>query len=286
MSTVEEILDKKGIYYVPKGKDILVSCFNPEHDDSNPSLRIDRETGLYHCLSCGYKGNLLTQLRVPNAIRNEKIRSVLEVITELRSVKGCEYPIDMDTTILETYRGISIETLLKFKAFRSEKEFPDRLVIPIEDSSGLLLGMIGRYEQTDVSPKYLMKPKNISAPLFPNPKLCSLEQGVLCLVEGLFDVINLHNYGMENVAATLGTKQLTRDNIYDKLLPYTSSGITKIIIIFDPDKSGRESADKLKKLIDYNTDLVCKVYNLPGGKDPGSLNKEEVNMLKRIISDL
>lgn len=280
MSEVETILEKKNIYYVPKGKDLLVKCFNPEHDDSNPSLRIDRETGLYNCLSCGYKGNLLKDLRVPTAITSEKIRNINKTIQDIRTEKGCEYPFDMDTTILSPYRGISVNTLVKFGAFRSETDFPDRLVIPVIDSQGILTCMIGRYERTNVSPKYLMKPKDVSSPLFPAPALCDLSNGTLCLVEGLFDVINLHNYGMENVVATLGTKQLTRENIYDKLLPYTSCGITKIVIVFDPDKSGRDAADKLKKLIDYNTDLVCKVYELSGDKDPGSLNEAEVTRLK------
>lgn len=283
MSKVEEILDKKGIYYVPKGKDVLVTCFNPEHDDSHPSLRIDRETGLYHCLSCGYRGNLLNQLRQPTARYEEKVLNIKNIIRELRSIKGISYPSDMNTNITESYRGISIDTLNKFTAFRSETEFPDRLVIPIIDSSGLPIAMVGRYENTSVSPKYLMKPKNIKSPLFPSNNLCDFSSGVMILVEGLFDAINLHDKGMTNTVATLGTSQISRDNVFDKLLPYTSAGVEKIVIVFDPDKSGKSAADKLKKLIDYNTDVICKVYNLPGSKDPGSLDKEEVDILKNHI---
>ncbi len=47
MTDVEQLLRDKDIYYVPKGKDVLVKCFNPEHDDSSPSMRIDREEGIY-----------------------------------------------------------------------------------------------------------------------------------------------------------------------------------------------------------------------------------------------
>ena len=56
---VEELLQSKHVPFMPKGKDYVVSCLSPEHDDSNPSMRIDQITGIFHCFSCGYKGNLL-----------------------------------------------------------------------------------------------------------------------------------------------------------------------------------------------------------------------------------
>ena len=55
---VEELLQSKQVPFLPKGKDYVVSCLNPEHDDNNPSMRVDQITGIFHCFSCGYKGNL------------------------------------------------------------------------------------------------------------------------------------------------------------------------------------------------------------------------------------
>ena len=57
---VQDLLDKKDIRYMPKGRDFLVSCINPEHEDRNPSMRIDQITGVFQCFSCEYKGNLFT----------------------------------------------------------------------------------------------------------------------------------------------------------------------------------------------------------------------------------
>lgn len=45
MTEVEQLLTDKDVVYHSKGKDLLVKCFNPEHDDDNPSMRIDREDG-------------------------------------------------------------------------------------------------------------------------------------------------------------------------------------------------------------------------------------------------
>ena len=56
--TVEELLQERKIDYKLSPADAIVKCLNPEHDDSNPSMRIDRITGVFNCFSCGFKGNL------------------------------------------------------------------------------------------------------------------------------------------------------------------------------------------------------------------------------------
>ena len=58
--TVEELLRQRELYFIPKGADFLVSCLNPEHEDKNPSMRIDQITGIYQCFSCEFKGNIFT----------------------------------------------------------------------------------------------------------------------------------------------------------------------------------------------------------------------------------
>ena len=47
--TAEELLQEKGVNYQISGKDATVLCLNPEHDDSHPSMRIDRITGVFNC---------------------------------------------------------------------------------------------------------------------------------------------------------------------------------------------------------------------------------------------
>jgi hypothetical protein len=48
---VDEILHKHKIVYRNQGADYVVACLNPEHDDSNPSMRIDKITGIFFVLS-------------------------------------------------------------------------------------------------------------------------------------------------------------------------------------------------------------------------------------------
>ena len=73
--TVEELLEQQKIPYKVSPKDFVVRCLNPEHDDHNPSMRIDRVTGIYNCFSCGYKGNLFMSIffRIKKNINLNKI---------------------------------------------------------------------------------------------------------------------------------------------------------------------------------------------------------------------
>ena len=69
---VEELIQKKKIPYRLQGADIVVACLNPEHDDSNPSMRIDKITGIFHCFSCGFKGNVFKHYDQPVSFLDQK----------------------------------------------------------------------------------------------------------------------------------------------------------------------------------------------------------------------
>ena len=56
--SVEALLNEKGISFTSSGRDYLIKCLNPEHDDSNPSLRVDKVNGVAHCFSCGWRRSL------------------------------------------------------------------------------------------------------------------------------------------------------------------------------------------------------------------------------------
>ena len=74
---VEDLLTTKNIPFTPKGKDYVVRCLNPEHDDNNPSMRIDQVTGVFNCFSCGYKGTVFAHFG-QRADRMEMRRQMLK----------------------------------------------------------------------------------------------------------------------------------------------------------------------------------------------------------------
>ena len=44
----QELLQEKNLDFKLSGRDLLVKCLNPEHEDTNPSMRIDNVTGIFH----------------------------------------------------------------------------------------------------------------------------------------------------------------------------------------------------------------------------------------------
>ena len=90
---VDELLQEKRLEYKVSGRDFLVKCLNPEHDDSNPSMRIDQVTGIFNCFACGFRGNAFTHFgEAANFldIRRQKLKTVIQ---ETRSASvGFEFP--------------------------------------------------------------------------------------------------------------------------------------------------------------------------------------------------
>jgi len=59
---VIELLNKQKLVYTLSGQDFQIKCLNPDHDDRNPSLRVDKVTGVMHCFSCGFRSNIFTHI--------------------------------------------------------------------------------------------------------------------------------------------------------------------------------------------------------------------------------
>lgn len=282
---VEKLLEDKEVYYFSKGKDLLVHCFNPEHDDSNPSMRIDREDGQFHCFGCGFKGNVFTRFNRYRNIFSSRVRRTMSTIKELRkaSWSGYEYPTDA-FFISEPFRGISKEVLESFGAFRTnDLGMEDRIVFPIRDSREIIVGFQGRYEHTNVPPKYLMYPAEVSLPLYPSVARIELINNSIVLVEGLLDALSLHSKGLKNVVCAFGTKSISYDSVRDLLMPYMVVGCEKVYIMMDGDDAGRKANSHIQKCIKHSTDLLVEIIHLEDSQDPADLPINYVNSLKEYL---
>lgn len=282
---VEDLLKDKGIHYGISGKDFLIKCLNPEHDDSNPSCRVDRLDGKTHCFSCGFKTNIYkyfgvltgNQIHVKTAKLKEKIKQ-LSIDT-----RGLEFP-DQIVPYTHTFRGISKETLKKFEAFHlsiEDKEmrgFEDRIIFPIRDITDKIVMFLGRHTLSNGNPRYLNYPSGVQIPLFP----CKVKTHSLVLVEGIFDMLNCYDKGLTNVVCTFGTNTLQKDTKH-KLLPYKTQGVHKVYIMFDGDDAGREAAKKLKPLIE-ECELEVEIIELENDTDPGELSEEYIHSIKEYIN--
>ncbi len=154
--------------------------------------------------------------------------------------------------------------------------FRDRILFPIRDRRGRVIGFGGRL-LGDGKPKYLNSPET---PLFHKGReLYGLHQVLkahrapkrLLVVEGYMDVISLAQFGIDYAVATLGTAT-TPDHLR-LLLPQAP----ELIFCFDGDQAGRNAAWKaLETCLPLATgQQEIRFLFLPEGEDPDTLIRQE-----------
>ena len=149
--------------------------------------------------------------------------------------------------------------------------FRDRIMFPIIDAQGRVIGFGGRVLDSG-EPKYLNSPET---PLFEKGRevygLFQARQAIraagrVVVVEGYMDVVALAQFGIQYAVATLGTA--TTPAHVQKLLRQTD----EIIFCFDGDNAGRRAAWRaLENAIGQIKDgKQIKFLFLPEGEDPDS----------------
>ena len=189
--------------------------------------------------------------------------------------------------------------------------FRDRLMFPIHDRQGNVIGFGGR-QLTDPAPDapgYNPKYINTAAtPIF--DKRSSLygihrahsairESNTGIIVEGYMDVIAAHQYGYTNVVASMGTA-LTENQVSQ-----LKSIANNFILALDPDTAGQEATLRsleaswkvFQRLASYLTPsgnslpshlsdpVVLKVAALPEGKDPDELIRHDSDEWERLTKN-
>jgi DNA primase len=147
--------------------------------------------------------------------------------------------------------------------------FRDRIMFPIHDSSGRVIGFGGRVLDKG-EPKYLNSPET---PLFSKGhELYGMFQArpairaaaKVIVVEGYMDVVALAQHGVEFAVATLGTA--TTPTHAQKLFRVTDT----VIFCFDGDEAGRRAAWRaLENTLSVLADgKDARFLFLPDGEDP------------------
>jgi DNA primase len=279
---VLELINKNGLAFSVSGRDYLIKCLNPDHEDSNPSFRVDRVTGVAHCFSCGFKTNLFKYYGVFTNPVPMKIAALKEKLNELKtSGTGLELP-NGHTPYLKQFRGISPQTLKRFGAFYTNvvEKLVDRIVFPVRDITGKTVVFVARHTLSNGNPRYVNYPSGVKMPVFP----ASLPSGYqsMVIVEGVFDMLNLYDKGLENVICAFGTNTLQNDT-KQKLLSFKAQGITHIYLLFDGDDAGDKAAKALKPLIETEN-FIVEIIKLPDDRDPGELDVLEVRSIAEYIT--
>ena len=279
---VLELLNKNGLSFTVSGRDYLIKCLNPEHEDTNPSFRVDRVSGVAHCFSCGFKTNIFKFFGVFTNPIPIRIAALKEKLAELKtSGTGLDLPSG-HTPYTKQFRGISPQTLRHFGAFYTNQveKLQDRIVFPIKDITEKIVVFVARHTMSNGNPRYVNYPSGVRIPVFPS----HLPSGYrsMVLVEGIFDMLNLYDNGLENVVCAFGTNTLQNET-KQKLLPFKAQGITHIYLLFDGDDAGRKAAQQIKPIVEQEG-FIVEIINLPEGTDPGELDREDIRSIAEYIN--
>jgi DNA primase len=134
--------------------------------------------------------------------------------------------------------------LVQTKDSSNYDAFRKRIIIPIHDKFGQLIGFGGR-ALGDEKPKYLNPNENFlyakAQTLFGMDRAAQAitAKNRAILVEGYFDVISMHTGGVENVVATCGT---AAGEMQLKLLRRYATNLT---VMYDGDAAGQKAAEKV-----------------------------------------
>ena len=152
--------------------------------------------------------------------------------------------------------------------------FRGRVIFPIKDLHGNIIGFGGRAIAEEDQPKYLNSSETLlyqkGETLFgiDQAKHAIRRENQVILVEGYFDQMRAVQHGIDHVVATCGTA-----------LTAKQAGILRnhaetAILVFDSDPAGRSAAGKgFDILLEHG--LNVKIVVLPEGQDPDSFIHEQ-----------
>ena len=152
---------------------------------------------------------------------------------------------------------------------KSYDRFRGRVIFPIHNITGKVIGFGARTLKSDKGAKYINSPET---EVYQKSKVLyglhqgrnAIRQNDLCyLVEGYTDVLSLHLSGIPNVVSSSGTS-LTDDQI--KLIKRYTNNIT---VLFDGDSAGIKAALRGIDMI-LTSGANVRIVEFPEGEDPDS----------------
>lgn len=157
------------------------------------------------------------------------------------------------------------------KNSRFYDRFRNRIIFPIKSISGKIVAFGGRVLDDNIKPKYINSPETY---LFSKKKtlyglyeaMCFNKSKSIIIVEGYFDVITLHKYGITNVAAILGSF-FSKEHFKMLSLSYDH-----IVFCYDNDTAGNFAAIRTAySCLSYlDLSVIVSFIFLPRNSDPDS----------------
>lgn len=159
---------------------------------------------------------------------------------------------------------------------RVEDAFRGRLIFPLADQRGRVLGFAGRALREGQQPKYLNTSENAAVGFHKGQLLygmhkaraAAMKAGRFIVVEGYTDVLALHQAGIPECVAIMGT------SLTDEQLRELTRGEGMVYLALDADNAGKQATFRASGMAkERNAEL--KVIAMPGGRDPAEIITED-----------
>jgi DNA primase len=286
-----QALEAKKIPFVKdRDGEIRLHCASGEHEDKNPSLRLNLEKGVFRCWSCGKRGNVQRFMQMYGLeVQDELEFAMDDVLTSIRHIqedpqKVAQAPVDFDPRELwacgriqdapKPYRAYLDDRQVgksEFDAYHilycdnEKSRLNKRIIIPVFDE-GRMVGFMARAIDNR-QPKYLY-----SQHFKKNDYLWNAAKGYayrsVLIVEGAFDAIRAWQALRESYqimpVAMLGGAELGEGQINQLV----KMGVERVYLGLDKDKAGTEMTQKI--FVQLNGDFeILFTGGWDGSKDIG-----------------
>lgn len=223
-SEILEQLDKARVIQdlIPSVKingklDVLGLC--PNHDDTNPSLSINTQTGLFNCFSCGFKGDIFTLYQKVGSV---DFPTALKELAAIAGVADASKPKVVATFKYTDMGGNLLYTKERIEPGRNGKS--KEFIFKHQDNGKWALG------------------RGCEPVLYRLPELLSAKE--VFIVEGEHKADLLHSWGLTATCLDSGANSPWKN----EYLQYFE-GKESIVILPDNDKPGREYALRIASVL-------------------------------------
>ncbi|HFL8819283.1 MAG TPA: DNA primase [Candidatus Azoamicus sp. OHIO2] len=231
----------------------------------------------------------ISNFYVNNLIKNLKKNNDLDEFLNKRDISEKEvnefqigFALDKWGSILKEFSGNSDKkALMELGLLIKNKNnvydvFRNRIIFPIRNINGDIVGFGGRILKDNVKPKYINSCE--STIFIKKHELYGLyelqtykEYDSIIIVEGYLDVISLHKNGITNIVSALGT------SFSKEQFALLKKKYKKIIFCYDGDVPGQIAAFKIasKLICEITSNLYIGFIILPDNYDPDSIIRSE-----------
>jgi DNA primase len=152
--------------------------------------------------------------------------------------------------------------------------FRRRIMFPLQDTRGRVLGFGARALGADQQPKYLNSPdgeifhKGDIVYGAHHARVAAAKADEVIAAEGYMDVLALHQAGMKNVVGVMGT------SLTDKQVGELAKLAKTVLLALDADAAGQEAMLRAQRVA-ASSSLSLRVVPLPKGLDPADVVQQQ-----------